>query len=204
MESVFESSNAASKGSPPSNAASKGSTNVAELMAADAEDESLRRYKEALLGSAAHGDLGDTSDSRRVVLTKFVIAFEASQGMEDLTFDLDSPAGMQALQQSGIIMKEGAKFKFKISFRVQREICVGIKFVNAVSKLFFAEREELMIGSYPPSSTAHSFEFPKWDYNEAPAGMMYRGKYNVKNSFYTSAEMAPIAEFEYQLLIVPK
>lgn len=33
--------------------------NVQELMAADAEDESLRKYKESLLGAAAKGDLGD-------------------------------------------------------------------------------------------------------------------------------------------------
>lgn len=31
---------------------------VEELLQKDAEDESLRRYKEQLLGSAAHGDLG--------------------------------------------------------------------------------------------------------------------------------------------------
>lgn len=35
-----------------------GSKNVSEIMAIDSEDESLRKYKETLLGSAAHGDLG--------------------------------------------------------------------------------------------------------------------------------------------------
>lgn len=32
---------------------------VADIVAADAEDESLRKYKESLLGAAAKGDLGD-------------------------------------------------------------------------------------------------------------------------------------------------
>lgn len=32
---------------------------MAELLAVDQDDESLRKYKEALLGAAAHGDLGD-------------------------------------------------------------------------------------------------------------------------------------------------
>lgn len=36
---------------------------VHELLQKDAEDESLRRYKEQLLGSAAHGDLGGESAS---------------------------------------------------------------------------------------------------------------------------------------------
>lgn len=34
---------------------------VDDLLAKDAEDESLRRYKEQLLGSAAHGDRGGKS-----------------------------------------------------------------------------------------------------------------------------------------------
>lgn len=33
---------------------------VEDIMKLDAEDESLRRYKEQLLGSAAKGDLGGT------------------------------------------------------------------------------------------------------------------------------------------------
>ena len=42
-----------------SGVAATGTKNVAELMAMDAEDESLRKYKETLLGAAAQGDLGD-------------------------------------------------------------------------------------------------------------------------------------------------
>lgn len=34
------------------------------ILAADAEDESLRKYKESLLGSAVHGDRGDITDPR--------------------------------------------------------------------------------------------------------------------------------------------
>ena len=34
---------------------------VADIMSADSEDESLRKYKESLLGAAATGDLGDAS-----------------------------------------------------------------------------------------------------------------------------------------------
>ena len=178
----------------------KGTANVSELLAQDAEDESLVRYKAALLGSAALGDLGDVSDPRKVVLTQFVLAFEPSQGFTDLVFDLDAK-GLEGLARDGITMKEGARFKFKISFRVQHEIVVGLKFINSVSKLLFTEKEELMIGSYPPSSAPFTFEFPKWDYNSAPSGMMYRGTYKVKNSFYFNGNEL-LASFEYPLRIV--
>lgn len=44
--------------------APKATGKVNELMEADAEDESLRKYKEQLLGAAARGDLGDVSACR--------------------------------------------------------------------------------------------------------------------------------------------
>jgi len=178
----------------------KGSANVSELLASDAEDESLRKYKESLLGAAAHGDLGDVSDPRKVVLTRFVIAFEPSQqGLEDLVFDLDDK-GMALLASDGITLKEGAQFKFRISFRVQHEIVVGLKFVYVVSRLMFSEKEELMIGSYPPGSAPFTFEFPKWEYNTAPSGMMFRGKYKVRCCFYVNGTV--LTEFSYPLNIV--
>lgn len=188
---------------------SKGITNVAALLAADAEDESLRRYKATLLGSAAAAN-NDVNpyDLRRVVITRFSLLFDPSQeegAPTELSFALNTAEGVQALQ-AGISMKEGARFKLKISFRVQRdEIVVGIRFTNAVSRLLFTETEELMIGSYPPSSSEHTFEFPRWDYNEAPVGMMSRGTYKVVNKIFCSTEgNKPLAEFHYPLTIVKR
>jgi hypothetical protein len=75
---------------------SRATKNVAELLAQDSEDESLRKYKvkrapersvyalpilriymqESLLGAAAHGDLGDPTDPRRLIVTEFRVIFE--------------------------------------------------------------------------------------------------------------------------------
>jgi hypothetical protein len=95
------------------------SKNVADIMALDSEDESLKRYKESLLGSAAHGDLGNTNDPRRLVVTEFAVVFEPSEGRPDIVHNLDSEEGLAQLRSQGIQMKEGVKFKFRISFRVQ-------------------------------------------------------------------------------------
>ena len=66
------------------------SRNVADILAKDSEDESLRRYKESLLGSAAHGDLGDVSDPRRLVVTEFAVVFDASESQPDIVHRLDT------------------------------------------------------------------------------------------------------------------
>jgi len=178
-----------------------GSANVADLMAQDADDESLQKYKEQLLGAAARGDLGDTSDPRKVIVTQLVIVFDPSEGQADISHDLSSAEGVARLRSQGISIKEGAKYKFRISFRVQHEIVLGIRFVNCVTKLMFSNKEELMLGSYPPSSTPHTFEFPQWEYQEAPSGMMYRGTYGCKNSYFQGSDKSPFAEFEYNLNI---
>ena len=179
----------------------KGTKNVSELMSMDTEDESLRKYKESLLGSAARGDLGDVSDPRKLIVEEFRVVFAPEEDQPDLVFNLSTPEGLAKLATEGMTMKEGSKFKFKITFRVQHEIIAGIKFVNKVKAMMGTEKDELVIGSYPPSSEPHKFEFPKWDYNEAPKGMMLRGKYKVSNQFIDSDKVKHL-EFEYELNIV--
>ena len=90
---------------------------------------------------------------------------------------------MSKLQTEGIILKEGCKYKFRLSFIVQHEIIAGIKFVNKVKKAIFSDTEEIMIGSYAPSSKPQVFDFPKFDFREAPNGMLFRGN-NINIYFY--------------------
>ncbi|KAG4249881.1 hypothetical protein PC116_g2451 [Phytophthora cactorum] len=62
---------------------------VDELLAKDAEDESLKRYKEQLLGSAAHGDRGEGVEHMRTTpfvmaegsRYRFVISFRVNQAI---------------------------------------------------------------------------------------------------------------------------
>mmetsp|Transcript_31835 Transcript_31835/g.45824 ORF Transcript_31835/g.45824 Transcript_31835/m.45824 type:complete len:232 (+) Transcript_31835:1-696(+) len=191
----------------------KGTKNVAELLAKDSEDESLRKYKEKLLGAAAHGDLGDVNDPRTLIVEEFRIVFAPDdlvngQPQADIVHRLDSSEGLARLSAEGISMLEGSRFKFQISFRVQHEIIAGIKFEHTIgsarSRLLGSERDELMIGSYPPSSLPHKFEFPRGGvYNEAPKGMLLRGKYKVSNCFIDSDKVKHLA-FEYELNIMKR
>jgi Rho GDP-dissociation inhibitor len=180
-----------------------GTKNVAELLAMDSADESLRKYKESLLGGAAHGDLGNTNDPRRVVVEEFRIIFAPDEKTDDIVHLLSTPEGLNKLENEGITMTEGCQFKFRISFRVQHEIVAGVKFINNVSRMMVNDKEEIVIGSYPPSSVPHVFDFPKWGFSEAPKGMMFRGKYKVRNSFVDSDKVKHL-EFEYELNVIKK
>mmetsp|Transcript_6181 Transcript_6181/g.5524 ORF Transcript_6181/g.5524 Transcript_6181/m.5524 type:complete len:232 (+) Transcript_6181:42-737(+) len=174
-----------------------------EILAADSEDESLRKYKETLLGNAIKGDLGDTSDPRKLIITEFRVVFAPEENLPDIIHNLDTTLGLQKLQSEGITLREGAKFKFKVSFKVQHEIIVGIRFINKLTKMLVTDTEELSLGSYPPSSNIHTFEFPKWEYSEAPKGMLFRGEYKAVNIFVDSDSNSHL-KIEYKVFIVKK
>lgn len=114
----------------------------------------------------------------------------------EVVFHLDSPEGIAEMQTRGFAMKEGCNYKFRLSFRVQHEIVAGLKFVNTVRKTMLSQTEELVIGSYPPASTPHVFEFPRSGYNEAPSGMLYRGGYHARDQFIDSDGVCHL-QYEY-------
>ncbi|GMI44300.1 hypothetical protein TrCOL_g11350 [Triparma columacea] len=163
----------------------KASANVGDIMGKDAGDESLRKYKENLLGKAAKGDLGDTADPRKVVVTEFRVVFEDKK-VPDVVYDLSTDEGVKVMQDKGLKIKEGSGFKFELSFRVNHEILTGLKFVNRTRKGIFGQTESLVIGSFAPASDPYKFVFPRYGYNEAPAGMMYRGSYKATDKFVDS------------------
>ena len=77
----------------------KAAKNVAEILAADSADESLRKYKESLLGTAAHGDLGNPDDPRKLIVTEFRVVFDPAENRPDIVFNLDTPEGLAQLQE---------------------------------------------------------------------------------------------------------
>ena len=90
---------------------------VAELLAKDAEDESLRRYKESLLGAAAKGHTAtDPNDKRRVVITELRVIFEDRPG-GDVTYTLNSAADVAAMKHSPFFMKVAHTTKDKRAHR---------------------------------------------------------------------------------------
>ena len=63
-----------------------------------------------------------------------------------------------------------------------------------------SQSDELMIGSYPPQTAPHVFEFPRRDWMEAPKGMMYRGSYTATDKFVDSDGLCHL-EYSYPLKV---
>ncbi|EKX43430.1 hypothetical protein GUITHDRAFT_159794 [Guillardia theta CCMP2712] len=169
---------------------------VQELLAKDQNDESLRRYKEQLLGAAAKGQLAvDPNDKRRVVITELKILFEDRPG-GDITYTLNTPQDVKAMKSKPFVLKEKCNYKIQISFRVQHEIVSGLKYINKVYKAGLRLRkDEEMLGSYAPQPQPYVVTIPRQTWEEAPSGWFARGGFTANSSF---ADDDGVKHLEYE------
>jgi len=150
---------------------------IDEILKADEEDESLRKYKETLLGQAKDGKIiVDEGDDRKVIVKRLALVTEDRPDIElDLTGDLNE------LKKQVFIIKEGISYKIRIDFIVQREIVHGLKYIQKTFRIGVpVDKMSHMMGSYPPKQELQSFTTPSED---APAGLMSRGTYTVHSLF---------------------
>lgn len=128
---------------------------IEEIIAADQEDESLRKYKEALLGAAQSEKIvvgkqqwnsmvvgsvvrlyffwhfawahfvADANDPRKVIVKKLALCVPDRDDME-----LDLTGDLTKLKTQVFTIKEGVHYRIRIDFIVQREIVHGLKYIQ--------------------------------------------------------------------------
>lgn len=147
------------------------------MLSKDTEDESLRKYKEALLGNISGGDVVFfPNDPRRVIVTKLTLVVE---GRADV--DLDLTGDLTKLKEQSFVIKEGCQYRLRVSFYVQREIVTGLKLVQKTYRNHIkVDTTTHMVGSYGPKREIQSFLTPV---DDAPSGLLMRGHYNVTSLF---------------------
>ncbi|KAI8621218.1 immunoglobulin E-set [Chytriomyces sp. MP71] len=150
---------------------------AAELAQMDAEDESLRKWKESL-GIKAGAAAPTTDDPRNVALLS--IAMETA-GRPDVVIPLDTPDAIAALKNQVMTIKEGVEYRLKVKFRVNHDVVSGLKYLHVVKRAGMkVDKADEMLGSYGPSGDVYEKKFPL---EEAPSGMLARGHYVVASRF---------------------
>lgn len=163
---------------------------IEEILKADEADESLKKYKETLLGIAKEGEIVvDPSDERKVLVKRLALCVEDRPDMElDLTTDLSQ------LKKQTFVIKEGISFRIRIDYIVQREIVHGLRYVQKTYRMGVpVDKMVHMVGSYPPSLELRSYTTPPED---APSGLMARGEYRVV-SLFTDDDQAEYLKWEW-------
>ncbi|XP_054614960.1 rho GDP-dissociation inhibitor 1 [Dunckerocampus dactyliophorus] len=148
---------------------------LVEIQEMDKDDESLRKYKEALLGNVSA--LADPNTPNIQVTRMTLVCDSAPNALVlDLQGDLDS------FKKNPFVLKEGVDYRIKISFKVNREIVSGLKYIQqSFRKGVKVDKSDYMVGSYGPRPS-EEYEYTT-TVEEAPKGMLARGTYNIKSKF---------------------
>ncbi|TGJ85413.1 hypothetical protein E0Z10_g3371 [Xylaria hypoxylon] len=147
---------------------------------ADANDESLQRYKKSL-GLGGGSDLSDPNDPRVCIIQSLTMD---SAGRPPVTIDLSQPGSESTLKDKPFKIKEGAKFTMVASFRVQHEILSGLQYVQTVKrKGIRVSKDSEMLGSYAPNTDKQPLYSKRFQEEDAPSGMLARGHYNAVSTF---------------------
>ncbi|XP_073504625.1 rho GDP-dissociation inhibitor 3 isoform X2 [Phyllobates terribilis] len=162
-----------------------------EIQELDKDDESLIKYKQALLGNVPA-----TVDpcAPNVQVTKMALICDDAPG--PITMDLTG--NVAALKDVMFVLKEGASYKVKITFKVNKEIVSGLKYVqHSFRKGIRVDKETHMVGSYGPRCEPYDFLTPL---EEAPKGMLVRGTYHMK-SWFTDDDKCDHLSWEWNINI---
>lgn len=138
-------------------------TTCLEMMNKDQDDESLQKYKAALLAKEVIPH--DPDNPNQVIVESITIIPE---GRDPIVLD-------PTVKNPRYKLVEGTSFTCKICYYVQHDIVCGLKLHNVVSKFKVPVRNEVqMIGSFGPQTACYEQTFPP---EVTPQGLMSRGKY---------------------------
>ncbi|KAM4595417.1 rho GDP-dissociation inhibitor 1-like [Fundulus diaphanus] len=147
---------------------------VKEIQELDKDDESLRKYKEVLLGP---GVTEADPHAPNVQVTRMALVCESAPN----PLVLDLQGDLEAFKKQAFVLKEGVEYKIKISFKVNKEIVSGLKYVQQTfRKGMKIDKSDYMVGSYGPRPTEYDFLTTM---EEAPKGLLARGNYVIKSKF---------------------
>ncbi|XP_075292772.1 rho GDP-dissociation inhibitor 3 isoform X2 [Opisthocomus hoazin] len=162
-----------------------------EIQELDLGDESLRKYKQALLGT-----IPATVDASvpNVQVTKLTLMCEQAPG--PITMDLTGD--LEVLRGRAFVLKEGVDYRVKVSFKVNREIVCGLRCLHLTYRRGRPiDRDVFMVGSYAPRAEEYEVVTPA---EEAPRGWLARGSYRIR-SLVTDDDKTEHLSWEWGLCI---
>ncbi|KAH7689264.1 Rho GDP-dissociation inhibitor protein [Dioscorea alata] len=140
----------------------------------DKDDESLRRWKEQLLGSVDLTSVGENLEPEVKIMSLSI----QSPGRPDIVLPIPVIPNSKGLW---FTLKEGSQYKLKFTFSVNNNIVSGLKYINAVWKTGVkVDSTKEMLGTFSPQVEPYICEVPE---DTTPSGIFARGSYSAKTKF---------------------
>ncbi|KAK1404997.1 Rho GDP-dissociation inhibitor 1 [Heracleum sosnowskyi] len=138
----------------------------------DKDDESLRRWKEQLLGSVDASEEVQEPDVKILSLT--ILTADRC----DLVLDIPESGNSDGLW---FTLKEGSKYRLRFSIKVSNDIVCGLKYTNTVWKTGVkVDSSKEMLGTFSPQAEPYTHVMPE---ETTPSGYFARGSYTAKTKF---------------------
>ncbi|XVF81027.1 hypothetical protein PTKIN_Ptkin15bG0123400 [Pterospermum kingtungense] len=145
-----------------------------EQIEKDKDDESLRRWKEKLLGSV-EGDLNGQMEPE----VKFHSIGIISDDLGEVNYPL--PIDKNGNDLLLFTLKEGSRYQLKLTFSVLHNIVSGLTYSNSVWKAGLqVDQNKGMLGTFAPQREPYVHIM---DEETTPSGVMARGIYFAKLKF---------------------
>lgn len=145
-----------------------------EQIEKDKDDESLRRWKEQLLGAVDFESVGETLEPE----VKFIQLSILSPDRPDIVLDIPEDGKPKGLW---FTLKEGSPHNLKFSFQVTNNIVSGLKYTNTVWKTGVkVDSTKEMIGTFSPQPEPYTHLMPE---ETTPSGIFARGSYSARSKF---------------------
>ncbi|XP_047317468.1 rho GDP-dissociation inhibitor 1-like isoform X2 [Impatiens glandulifera] len=140
----------------------------------DKDDESLRKWKEQLLGTVDIESIGETVDPEVKVLS-FAIK---SPGRTDMILPIPNEGKPKGVWFS---LKEGSRYSLKFTFEVRNNIVSGLRYSNTVWKTGIkVDNTKEMLGTFSPQVEPYTHEMGE---EITPSGFFARGSYVARTKF---------------------
>ncbi|KAK7258341.1 hypothetical protein RIF29_23914 [Crotalaria pallida] len=145
-----------------------------EHLEKDKDDESLRRWKEQLLGSVDVNNVAEVLEPEVKINSLSIV----SPGRDDIVLPIPEDGNLKGLW---FTLKEGSHYRLKFSFQVNNNIVSGLKYTNTVWKTGIkVDSSKEMLGTFSPQTEPYTHEMPE---EITPSGMFARGQYSAKSKF---------------------
>ncbi|KAK7245945.1 hypothetical protein RIF29_40799 [Crotalaria pallida] len=145
-----------------------------EQLEKDKDDESLRRWKEQLLGSVDINAVGETLEPEVRILSLAI----KSAGRPDIFLPIPEGGNPKGLW---FTLKEGSRYSLMFTFQVSNNIVSGLKYTHNVWKTGIkVDSSKEMIGTFSPQTEPYTHEMPE---EVTPSGMFARGTYSARSKF---------------------
>ncbi|KAH7372834.1 hypothetical protein KP509_17G023500 [Ceratopteris richardii] len=145
-----------------------------EQLEKDKDDESLRRWKQQLLGSIHLEGMEDDRDPEVKMESLSII----SPGREDIVINLPTSSSYKTHL---FTLKEGSIYNLKFTFSVRHNIVSGLTYIHTVWKNGIrVDNSKVMLGTFAPQREPHVVILEE---ETTPSGLLARGSYTAKTKF---------------------